>query len=75
MYDNFALSLSPGSFDLGAMSRPQRSEWVRMNLDTGAAVHTVPLNFGSGGAGDGRYYQTASGEGIPDDGPSLMMLT
>ena len=35
-----------------------------MNLDTGAAVNT--LNFGPGGAGDGRFYRTASGEWILD---------
>ena len=39
-----------------------------MNLDTGAAVNTFPLNFGPEGAGDGRFYRTASGEWIPDGG-------
>ena len=39
-----------------------------MNLDTGAAVNTFPLNFGPDGAGDGRFYRTASGEWIPDGG-------
>ena len=39
-----------------------------MNLDTGAAVNTFPLNFGPEGAGDGRFYRTASGEWIPDCG-------
>ena len=38
--DNSASSLSLGSFDLGAMSSPKRFEWVKMNLDTGAAVNT-----------------------------------
>ena len=33
-----------------------------MNLDTGAAVNTCALNFGSSGAGDGLFYRTASGE-------------
>ena len=28
----------------------------------------VPLNFGPEGAGDGRFYRTASGEWIPDGG-------
>ena len=41
-------------------------EWVKMNLDTGAAVNTCPLSFGPEGAGDGRFYRTASGEWIPD---------
>ena len=35
-----------GSFDLGAMSSPEWSEWVRMDFDTGAAVNTFLLNFG-----------------------------
>ena len=37
-----------------ATSGPKRFEWVRMNLDTGAAVNTFPLNFGPEGAGDGQ---------------------
>ena len=37
-----------------------------MNLDTRAAVNTFPPNFGSEGAGDGRFYRTASGESILD---------
>ena len=55
--DNSASALSLGSF------RPKRFEWAKMNLDTGAAV-----NFGSDGAGDGRFHRTASGECIPDGG-------
>ena len=39
-----------------------------MNLDTGAAVNTFPWNFGPDGAGDGRFYRTASGEWILDGG-------
>ena len=39
-----------------------------MILDTGATVNTFPLNVGPGGAGDGRFYRTASGEWIPEDG-------
>ena len=46
----------------------KRFEWAKMNLETGAAVNTFPLNFGPEGAGDGRFYRTASGEWIPDDG-------
>ena len=50
------------------MSSPKRFEWVKMNVDTGAAVNTFPLNFGPDGAGDGIFYRTASGEWIPDGG-------
>ena len=50
------------------MSSPKRFEWVKMNLDTGAAVNTFPWNFGPDGKGDGKIYRTASGEGIPDGG-------
>ena len=39
-----------------------------MNLDTGPAVNTFPLNFGLDGAGGGRFYRTASGEWIPGGG-------
>ena len=70
-YDNSASSFSLGSLDLGAMSSPKRFEWVKMNLDTRAAVATLPLNFAPDGAGDGRFYRTASGEWIPDGGWSL----
>ena len=31
---------SPGGLDLGATSSPEWFEWVKMNLDTGAAVNT-----------------------------------
>ena len=41
------------SLEFGVMGSPKRFEWVKMNLDTGAAVNTCPLNFGPGGAGDG----------------------
>ena len=67
-YDTSASSVSLGGLDLGATSSPKRFEWVKMNLDTGAAVNTFPLNFGPDGAGDGRFYRTASGEWIPDGG-------
>ena len=67
-YDTSASSFSLGALDLGATSSPKRFEWVKMNLDTGAAVNTFPLNFGPDGAGDGEFYRTASGERIPDDG-------
>ena len=53
---------------LGATSSPKRFEWVKVNLDTGAAVNTFTLNFAPDGAGDGRFYRTASGEWILDGG-------
>ena len=31
-------------------------------------MNAFPLNFGPEGAGDGRFYRTASGEWIPDGG-------
>ena len=39
-----------------------------MNLETGAAVNTFLLSFGPEGAGDRRFYRTASGEWTPDGG-------
>ena len=42
--------------DVRAASSLMRFDWVKMNLDTGAAVNTFPLNFGPNGAGDGRFY-------------------
>ena len=64
-YDTSASSCSFGGLQVSATSSPKRFEWVKMNLDTGAAMNTFPLNFGPEGAGDGRYYRTASGERIP----------
>ena len=66
--NNSASSFSHGIFALGAMSSPKMSDWAKMNLDTGGAVNTFPLNFGPDGAGDGRFYRTASGECIHDGG-------
>ena len=54
--DNSAISLSLGSFDLDATSSPKRFEWVRVNLDTGAAVNTFLLKSGPEGAGNGGCY-------------------
>ena len=48
-YDTSACSSSLGGLDLGARSSPKRFEWEKMNLDTGAAVNTFPLNFGPDG--------------------------
>ena len=65
-YDTSASSFSNGVSDVSATSSAKRFEWVKMNLDTGAAVNTFPLNFGPEGAGDARFYRTPSGEWIPD---------
>ena len=65
-YDTSASSFSLGGLDVSATSSPKRLEWLKMNLDTGAAVNTFPWIFGPEGAGDGRFYRTASGEWIPD---------
>ena len=69
-FDNSAGSFSLGSFDLGAMSCPKRFKGVKMNMDTGAAVNTFPLNFGSDGVGDGRFHRTACGVSV-----SLMSIS
>ena len=66
--DNSASLLPLGCFDLGAMSSRKRFEWVKMNLDTRAAVNTFPVNFGPGGAGDGQFHRAACGECILDVG-------
>ena len=66
-YDSAASSLSPGSCVL-AFSSPKRFEWVKMNLDSGAAVNTCPSNFAPYRVGDRRFYRTASGECILDVG-------
>ena len=66
--DTSASSFSLGSLDVSVTTCPKRFEWVKMNLDTGAAVDTFPLNFGPERAGDGRFHRTASGEWIPDGG-------
>ena len=63
-----ASPFSLGNFDMGTMSSPKRFEWVKMNLDTGAALNTFPSNFGPDGAGGGRFQRTASGEWILDGG-------
>ena len=45
-YDTSASSFSLGGLDVSATSSPMRFEWVKMNLDTGAAENTFTLNFG-----------------------------
>ena len=67
-YDTSASSLSLGGLNVSATSSLKGFEWVKMNLDPGAAVNTFPLHFGPEGAGDGIFYRTASGEWIPDGG-------
>ena len=62
-YDTSASSFSLGRLDLCATSSPKRFEWVKMNLDTGAAVNTIPLNFGPKRVGDGRFYRDWSPDG------------
>ena len=64
---NKRMTLPQAHFRLSATNSTKRFEWVRMNLDTGAAVNTFPLNFGPA-AGHGRSYRTASGEWIPGGG-------
>ena len=39
-YDTSASSFSLGGLNVSATSSPKRIEWVKMNLDTGAAVNT-----------------------------------
>ena len=63
-----ARSFSLGSLDFGATSSAKLCEWVKMNLDTGAAANPFPWNFGPEGAGDGRFYRTATGDWIPEGG-------
>ena len=67
-YDTSEWSLSLRGLYVSAISSPKRFEWVKMNLDPGAAVNTLPLNFAPERAGDGIFYRTASGEWIPDGG-------
>ena len=38
---------------MNVTSSLERIEWVKMNLDTIAAVNTFPLNFGPAGTGNG----------------------
>ena len=64
--DTSASSFSLGGLDVSATSSPKRFEAVKMNMDTGAALNTFPLNFGPKGAGGGIFYRTASGEWILD---------
>ena len=67
-YDTSATSFSLGGLDFSVTCSPKPFEWVKMNLETGAAGNTFSLNFAPEVAGDGRYYRTASGDWIPDGG-------
>ena len=55
-------------WEVSILNSPQRFQWVKMNLDTEAAVNTCPLHFGPDGARDGIFCRTAGGECIPDGG-------
>ena len=46
-YDTSTSSFSLGVSDLGATICPKRLQRVKMHLDTGSAVNTLPLNIGS----------------------------
>ena len=56
--------------------------WVRMNLDTGAAIHAFPASLGVANMGSGErysttsdaWYTTASGDEIPDMGQLELTL-
>ena len=56
-YDTSASVFSLGGLDV--TSSPKRFEWVKMNLETGAAVNTFPLNFGPHWRVRGRRRETA----------------
>ena len=49
-YDTSASSISLGGVDVSATSSPKLFEWVKMNLDTGAAVNAFPGEFWSRGS-------------------------
>ena len=57
--------------DVSATSGPKRFQWVKMNLDTRAAVNTFPLNFSPEGTEDGRFHQAVGGGWISNDGTWL----
>ena len=57
-YDTSASAFSLLGLDVSATSSPKGFEWVKMNLNMGAAVNTFPLNVGREGAGDGRFCRT-----------------
>jgi hypothetical protein len=50
-------------------------EWIKFNLDSGAAVSASPLHFGSGSAaGNGKLYKAADGAIMQDAGGVRMKL-
>ena len=58
VYDTSRNLMFTWRLDFSATSSPKRFEWVKMDLDTGAAANTFLLNFGPDGTGDGRFYRT-----------------
>ena len=47
---------------------------LKMNLDTGAAIHALPTSMGVDNKVTGEHYTTASGEKIPDMGQLKLTL-
>ena len=67
-YDTSASSFSLGGLDVSATSCPKRFGWGENESGHRSCSEHIPLNFGPEGAGDGRFYRTASGEWILDGG-------
>ena len=59
----------PPSFALAAVDD---DNWIRLNVDTGAAVTVIPAKMVPEAKGNGRYYRTASGERIEDKGSVVL---
>ena len=52
----------------------EAEETLKMNLDTGAAIHALPTSMGVDNKVTGEYYTTASGEKIQDMGQVKLTL-
>ena len=52
----------------------ETGETLKMNLDTGAAIHALPTSMGVDNKVTGEHYTTASGEKIPDMGQVKLTL-
>ena len=52
----------------------ETAETLKMNLDTGAAIHALPTSMGVDNKVTGEHYTTASGEKIPDMGQVKLTL-
>ena len=52
----------------------ETAETLKMNLDTGAAIHALPTSMGVDNKVTGEYYTTASGEKIQDMGQVKLTL-